>query len=79
MPGCTAETACTDLKCAPAPSPATPGMKWRDALVVTWAGLRGAVGLVLALSVRNSEGAPSVSGSCWVHWVLVQLHAISAA
>jgi hypothetical protein len=31
------------------------GMNWRDAIIVTWAGLRGAVGLVLALSVRNSE------------------------
>lgn len=54
-------------------------MKWRDALVVTWAGLRGAVGLVLALSVRNSEGAPSGSGSCLVPCSLVKLHSIAIA
>ncbi|KAI7844005.1 hypothetical protein COHA_002542 [Chlorella ohadii] len=36
------------------------GMNWRDALVMTWAGLRGAVGLVLALSVRNSDDMGSL-------------------
>lgn len=32
------------------------GMRWPDGVVLSWGGLRGAVGLVLALSVRNDPG-----------------------
>lgn len=31
------------------------GLKWQDAVVMTWGGLRGAVGLALALSVAESR------------------------
>lgn len=34
-------------------------MRWRDGLVLAWGGLRGAVGLVLALSVRNDAALGS--------------------
>ncbi|KAH6926392.1 hypothetical protein HPB50_018099 [Hyalomma asiaticum] len=31
------------------------GLKWQDAIIMTWGGLRGAVGLALALSVAESR------------------------
>lgn len=30
------------------------GLQWQDAVVMTWGGLRGAVGLALALSVARN-------------------------
>ena len=32
------------------------GFTWQDGVMLAWAGLRGAVGLVLALFVLNSPG-----------------------
>lgn len=76
-PGAALHSACSSasrnlaLACPCLLSP--PGMNWRDAVVMTWAGLRGAVGLVLALSVRNSDGARACScGTYTLH----QIHAL---
>ena len=38
------------------------GYTWKDALVLTWGGLRGAVGLVLAISVFNDSTVNQVVG-----------------
>lgn len=33
-------------------------MDWKKMLVITWSGLRGAVGLALALVVEQTQGIP---------------------
>lgn len=39
------------------------GMSWEEAVFSWWGGLRGAVGLTLALSIRGSEGVSDSQGS----------------
>nr|BAE95196.1 putative Na+/H+ antiporter [Suaeda japonica] len=36
------------------------GLEWREALILIWAGLRGAVALSLSLSVKRSSGDPAL-------------------
>nr|XP_048318707.1 sodium/hydrogen exchanger 7-like isoform X3 [Ziziphus jujuba var. spinosa] len=39
------------------------GLDWKEATILTWSGLRGAVSLSLSLSVKRSSGGPSLLGS----------------
>ncbi|XP_048318425.2 sodium/hydrogen exchanger 8 isoform X2 [Ziziphus jujuba] len=39
------------------------GLDWKEATVLTWSGLRGAVALSLSLSVKRSSGGSSLLGS----------------